>query len=118
MLQRFDIEPRCSSQAVRDLASECSGEFVLVYTRPTELRFVDYAPERMVRIAQDTGASMVYADHFNGNSPAPVIDCQEGGVLRDDFDFGGLRLYRTSALKEAASRMTQDYRWAGLYDLT
>ena len=32
---------------------------------------------------------------------APVIDCQPG-ALRDDFDFGGALLYRTSALKEAA----------------
>lgn len=47
---------------------------------------------------------------------APVIGYQLG-ALRDDFDFGSVLLYRSSALKEAVNRMNVDYDFAGLYDL-
>lgn len=79
-----------------------------------------FALERMLSVADDTCAAMVYADHFAMTGgvlkQAPVIDCQFG-ALRDDFDFGGVLLYRTSALKEAVSRMDCEYRFAALYDL-
>ena len=80
------------------------------------MSLVHFALERMVQIAEDTGAAMVYADHFNDRGPAPVIDYQKGS-LRDDFDFGGLLLYRTSALIEAVAAMDADYKFAALYDL-
>ena len=80
-----------------------------------------FALERMVKIAGDTGAGMVYADYYaiaNGEKKNhPVIDYQEGS-LRDDFNFGSLLVYNAQALREAARRMqNQTYRFAGLYDL-
>jgi hypothetical protein len=76
--------------------------------------------ERMVAIAEDSDAGMAYADHYKTigetTTAAPVIDYQMGS-LRDDFDFGSLLLFNTKRLKEAASRMTADYTYAGLYDL-
>ena len=108
------------SSVLREAAKKASAEFTLFYTRRTELSLVHYALERMLQIAEDTGAAMLYADRFISKGgetiPAPVIDCQPGS-LRDDFEFGGLLLFRTSALKEAAGRMTADYEAAGLYDL-
>ena len=101
-------------------AEAASAEFTLLYTRRTSLSLVHYALERMLQVADDTGAAMLYADRFISKGgevvPAPVIDYQQGS-LRDDFEFGGLLLFRTSALKEAAARMTADYAAAGLYDL-
>ena len=74
----------------------------------------------MLQVAGYTGAVLVYADHFasveGGMKPYPVIDWQPG-ALRDDFDFGGVLLVRTDALKQAAAEMDRDYRYAGLYDL-
>ncbi|MBQ9477819.1 MAG: glycosyltransferase family 2 protein [Bacteroidales bacterium] len=120
MISRFDISARPSSEEIRRIAASTEGDFTLLYTKPTELQFVDRALERMVQVAEYTGAAMVYADHFNrvGElvTEAPVIDYQ-AGALRDDFDFGGVQLYRSSALREAAARMTEDYKYAGLYDL-
>ena len=114
------VGPRLASGRIREIAESSCGEFVLLYTRPTELRWVDFGLERMLQIARDTGAAMVYSDHFaevDGKVvPAPVIDCQRG-ALRDDFDFGGVQLYRGDALREAASQMSADYEYAGLYDL-
>ena len=108
------------SSVLRALAQETSAEFTLLYTRRTDLSLVRFALERMVQVADDTGAAMLYADRFisRGDAvvPAPVIDCQAGS-LRDDFEFGGLLLFRTSALKAAALRMKADYEAAGLYDL-
>lgn len=80
------------------------------------MSLVHFALERMVQIAEDTGAAMVYADHFNDRGPAPVIDYQKGS-LRDDFDFGGLLLYRTDVFLKALASMDKDYAYAGLYDL-
>ena len=101
---------------VKDIAASAQAPYTLLYTKATALSFVNFALERMLQIADDTGAAMVYADHFNDKGNAPVIDYQMGS-LRDDFDFGGLLLYRTSALKEAVSRMDVDYEFAALYDL-
>ena len=108
------------SATVRGVAVTASAEFTLLYTRQTDLSLVHFALERMLQVADDVDASMVFADRFISKGgevfPAPVIDCQPG-ALRDDFEFGGLLLYRTSALKEASARMTADYDAAGLYDL-
>ncbi|MBQ0127586.1 MAG: glycosyltransferase [Bacteroidales bacterium] len=120
MTTRFDLPLRCSSSDVRAVAAKADTEYTLIYTKPTELRWVDWGVQRLEQIAACTGASMCYSDRFTqvGDTvcEAPVIDYQDGS-LRDDFEFGGVQLYRTSALKEAASRMTADYRYAGLYDL-
>ena len=120
MTTRFDLPLRCSSSDVRAVAAKADTEYTLIYTKPTELRWVDWGLQRLEQIAAGTGASMCYSDRFTqvGDTvcEAPVIDYQDGS-LRDDFEFGGVQLYRTLALKEAASRMTADYRYAGLYDL-
>ena len=105
-----------SSAELRRIALEADTDYTLLYTRATALRFVDLGLERMVQVADDTAAAMTYADHFNGSEPAPVIDYQNGS-LRDDFDFGGALLYRTSVFREAVSQMQDDYLYAGLYDL-
>ena len=113
-------QPLTRSASVRAVAKAASAEFTLLYTRQTDLSLVHYALERMLQVADDTGAAMLYADRFISKGgevvPAPVIDYQQGS-LRDDFEFGGLLLLRTSALKGAAVRMTADYAAAGLYDL-
>lgn len=105
-----------SSAELRRIALEADTDYTLLYTRATALRFVDLGLERMVQVADDTAAAMTYADHFNGSEPASVIDYQNGS-LRDDFDFGGVLLYRTSVFREAVSQMQDDYLYAGLYDL-
>ena len=119
-IRRFDVSLRISTQELRDIAAKADTEYTLLYTKPTDLQWLQYAPERMVQVADYTGAAMVYSDHFNvvdGQvGEAPVIGYQKGS-LRDDFDFGGVQLYRTSALKEAVARMDTDYRYAALYDL-
>jgi len=112
--------PLGETSTIRNIAKLSAAEFTLIYIKGTNLSLVHFALERLLQVADDTGAALLYADHFlqKGDvlTPAPVIDYQMGS-LRDDFDFGGLLLYRTSALKEAAARMDVDYKFAALYDL-
>ena len=109
-----------SSAAVRRIASLSDAEFTLICTKATALRLVAFALERLLQVADDTGADLLYADHFavvdGVETKVPVIDCQKGS-LRDDFEFGSLLLYRTEALRRAVSQMTEVYEFAGLYDL-
>lgn len=120
MISRYDIPERLSTARLREIASDVKTEYTLLYTKDTELKWVNWGQERMLQIAQDTGAAMVYSDRFcflGGKLvEAPVIDYQQGS-LRDDFDFGGVQLYRSDALKEAVARMDTEYQFAALYDL-
>jgi hypothetical protein len=63
---------------------------------------------------------MLYADSYRmidgDKKPHPLIDYQKGS-LRDDFDFGSLLLFRTAALKNILQEMSEDFEYAGLYDL-
>ena len=109
-----------SSEAIKRLAKEATGDCTLLYIKDTEVVWGYLAQERMKQVMDATGAAMVYADRYvikNGQrEQAPVIDYQMGS-LRDDFDFGAVVMIRSSALKEAASRMQANYRYAGFYDL-
>lgn len=118
-VRRFDIPLRVSGDKVRAVAASADGDYTLIYTKPTDLRWVYLGLERMVSVADQTGAAMVYSDHFSSvdgvDTPTPVIDCQKG-ALRDDFDFGGVMLFRTSVLRKCGAQVG-DWKYAGLYDL-
>ena len=109
-----------SSAEIRKIAEEATGETTLLYLKDTEVIWGYRAEERMRQVMETTGAAMVYADHYvvknEKTEKAPVIDYQLGS-LRDDFDFGAVVMLRTSALKEAVSRMKANYHYAGFYDL-
>ena len=110
-----------SSQLVMQVAENAHADYVLLNLKPAPLLLGQGALERMMRVAADTDAAMVYADRYaveGGLRKAhPVIDYQEGS-LRDDFDFGNLWLLRTSLLHQyATADRDTDYRYAGLYDL-
>lgn len=115
------IDTLKSSRTMRAVAAEAKAPFTMLYMKEQSLEMGLYALERMVHVMEDTDAGMLYADHYQisadgKRSEAPVIDYQMGS-LRDDFDFGSVLLIRTSALKEAAARMTSYYQAAGFYDL-
>ena len=109
-----------SSKAIKAVAEAANGDYTLLYTKETTLELGMFALERMIHLAEDSAAGMVYADHYQitdgKQANAPVIDYQFGS-LRDDFNFGSVLLFHTEMLKEAASRMKADYTFAGLYDL-
>ncbi len=109
-----------STDAVRKIAALADADYTMLYTKYTSLELGMFALERMLHIADDSAAGMVYADHYivtNGTAKNnPVISYQQGS-LRDDFNFGSVLIFNTSVLKEAVAQMTADYQFAGLYDL-
>lgn len=113
-------EPVFKSETIRRIAAESNADYALVYTKTTTLELGYMALERLLQIAQDTEAGLVYADHYQVKGgelvKAPVIDYQKGS-LRDDFDFGSVLFFDAAALKESVQRMTETYQHAGLYDL-
>lgn len=109
-----------STQGIKAIAGLSHTPYTLIYTKTLPLLLGAFALERMLQVAADTKAGMVYSDHYQVKegslSPLPVIDYQEGS-LRDDFNFGSVLLFQTEALKEAASGMKEKFEFAGLYDL-
>ena len=114
------IDSLRSTATVKAIAEKANADYTLIYTKSSELSMGYFALERMLQIAQNSSAGMVYADHYQMKdgvrANAPIIAYQKGS-LRDDFNFGSVMLYRTSALKKAVTEMAHDYSYAGLYDL-
>lgn len=118
--EKIVIDNLQSTQTIKRIAQKSTTPYTLIYQKPTVLKLGYFALERMVRIADDTQAGMVYADYYAvSNSQKknnPLIEYQEGS-LRDDFNFGSLLLYNTTALKDSTMRMRENYLYAGLYNL-
>ena len=118
--EKIVIDNLQSTQIIKRIAQKSTTPYTLIYQKPTVLKPGYFALERMVHIADDTQAGMVYADYYavtNGEKKNnPLIEYQVGS-LRDDFNFGSLLLYNTTALKNATMRMRENYLYAGLYDL-
>ena len=113
-----------STDTLRSIAEAASEKFILIYLKEFPLEMGMFALDRMLSVAEDTKADMVYADHYSlvgeGDQVVrkrhPLIDCQKG-ALRDDFDFGSVLVFRTSSFRRAVRAMTEDYQWGALYDL-
>ena len=110
-----------SSNTVSSIAENTDADYVIICTKATPIRWGLYALERFLRTADDTGAVMVYSDHYSVQEGKlekhPVIDYQAGS-LRDDFDFGSLWLVKAQNLLDfVAQQDRQEYQFAGLYDL-
>ena len=114
-----------STETLRSIAEAVSHKFILIYTKDKPLEMGMFALDRILNIAEDTKADMLYADHYTSSMGEdgverrmkhPLIDCQKG-ALRDDFDFGSVLVFRTSSFKRAVRAMAEDYQWGALYDL-
>ena len=109
-----------SSVTIRTIVVHSQAPYTLVYRKHTPLDLGLFALERMLAIAGDTNAGMLYADHYqiegDRYKPCPLIDYQQGS-LRNDFDFGSLLLFNTFTLKQVMADMKRTYLSAGFYDL-
>lgn len=116
----ININNLTSTATMKAIAEKADADFTLVYTKYVSLKFAPFAIERFVKLAEDSQAGMLYADHYNvtekGADKAPVIDYQYGS-LRDDFDFGSVLFFCSCCLKKAAAALKSEYEFAGLYDL-
>ena len=115
------VDNLTSSNTLMSIAENAQADYVLLQTQPRQIQIGEDALERMLRVASDSDAAMIYADHYDmvegQRKPHPVIDYQIGSI-RDDFDFGCLSLVKTSLLHTYAMQAGEnDYCHAGLYAL-
>ncbi len=117
-----------SSETIRLIAGKTEADYTLLLLSPVNVVLGLSSLERMVRVAADANAALVYGNYYvekqysdaagsTSLEPHPVIDYQEGSI-RDDFDFGPLLLVKTELLhKYTAENADTNYLFAGLYDL-
>ena len=110
-----------STQTIKKIAEHTDADFVMIFTKSMPVEFGEHALERLLRVAADSDATMVYSDHYSMTEGVkvkhPVTDYQKGSI-RDDFDFGQIILLPALYLHEYASTgIKEEYAHAGLYDL-
>ena len=114
-----------SSNTLMQVAENAKADYVLLLTKPVKVSLGQGALDRMLRVASDSNAAMVYSDYISKKESEgkaitekhPVIDYFPGSI-RDDFDFGSLWLFKTSLLHTFAMQAGEhDYQYAGLYAL-
>lgn len=110
-----------SSNTIVSIAENTDADYVMICTRHTTIGWGNNTLERFLRVADDTDAVMVYADHYKmvegKMEKHPVIDYQSGS-LRDDFDFGSLWCIKAQTLADyIAQPDREEYQFAALYDL-
>lgn len=109
-----------TSEGLKAIIEAADHPYFLLSTSPWLPEPGAYALERMMQVADDTGAVLLYADYYKRENqtlkPHPLNDYQVGS-LRDDFDFGPLMLVRTATAKALMHGLTPHLQAAALYDL-
>ena len=129
------------TRTIKRIAEKATAPYILLYCKYDTLELGYHALTRLLTIAEDSQALMIYADHWKTEAardeeqgagehiqpkqsscslpptPCPLIDYQLGSV-RDDFQMGSVLLFRTEVLKEYVSQENlHPYQFAALYDL-
>ena len=121
-MNQIKLNKLISTENIKAIAQQLSVEetYVLLLLGDAEVVFSPLALERMIQIAEDSGAGLLYSDYtvFENKQKTNIPLCDyQSGSLRDDFDFGHILLIKTAVLKQAVISMNSNYRFAGLYDL-
>lgn len=118
--QIVTVEENNSCSTVRLIAKLLRADFALLALEDSAIEVGQGAIERLVQVAENTDAPMVYADYTEVKAGVlasyPVIDYQLGS-LRDDFNFGPVRFYRSEVLKAFRYENYETLKFAGSYAL-
>jgi hypothetical protein len=124
-------EPKCEGLTSASLTSgatinaairKAKTDHLLMVTQSHELVMGASGLERLLGVADQTGAGLVYSDLYEvkggQRSEHPLIDYQIGS-LRDGFDFGAMMLFSMKAVRAAVKKFgaIAKVERAGLYDL-
>lgn len=120
-IELIDKTGICSTATLKKIAQEATCAYTLICTGQIMPQISGEQLNRWVQVANDTGAAMLYADHWltleNGTTKLQRCIDYQSGSLRDDFKFGPLVLVRTEMLRRAMNQTDADYKAAGMYDL-
>ena len=111
-----------SSATLRQIAAAATSDYVAIYSKCLPISIGYKAFERITDIMERNGAGMVYSDRYSvkdGKTEKSVCIPYQNGSVRNDFDFGSMRIFRTSVLKAWAEEF-KDNEWtaAAMYELT
>ena len=121
-IERVHTDKPNGGPALRQAIDLVRTDYVVFVDADVELQLGQYALERLMDVAEQTGAGLVYSDYQieidQGVSAHPVIDYQPGS-LRDDFAFGPVRLVSMAAVRRVfeAFGPPGGLKWAAEYDL-
>ncbi|MEQ8203558.1 MAG: hypothetical protein ABRQ31_07215, partial [Smithellaceae bacterium] len=90
-ISRINENPHQEIKNLSTFLQKLKSRFLLVIAAGKEIRIDDGALRRLIQVAADSQAGLVYADYFleeeNELIPHHLIDYQPGSI-RDDFNFG------------------------------
>ncbi len=107
-----------SSKTIINIIEKTKTDYILFLTQDTLIELGQYALERFVYLAENTGSGLIYSDyteiHGEEKKSHSVIDYQLGSI-RDDFDFGPLLFINKNKISKYGA--ADKYKFAGLFDL-
>jgi hypothetical protein len=122
-VEMIKIDTFFSGKVLHDLLAKWRSDYLLLLLPGNRVEFGARALERLIQVADDTGAGLIYSDfrEIVGDEVTdhPLIDYQPGAV-RDNFDFGSLLLFSRPAVDQALEKqgnISADVKWGGIYDL-
>ena len=108
------------SSILRQFNEKVETPYILFINEWTGLELGQFCLDKMVDIAESSGAGLIYSDYYDlkggSRSIHPLIDYQSGSI-RDDFNFGFLYLINKMALNYSLAEDNSKYKYAGLYNL-
>ncbi|MEK6300978.1 MAG: glycosyltransferase family 2 protein [Acidobacteriota bacterium] len=112
-----------SGPAIAHLLEAVKTDYLLLVLPGEQVVPGARALERMLQVADESGAGLVYSDFKDQDEGAasdhPLIDYQPGSI-RDSFDFGPMMLVSKRAADTVLHKhggVDPKQKWAGLYDL-
>jgi hypothetical protein len=120
-IHAFNVEYLWGSKSIDLIKERSTSIFTMLLTQDNFIEISQFALERLTKVAEDTGAGLVYSDYNEFKNkmyiPHPTLDYQLGSI-RNDFDMGYIYLINNGVMKESLEeQIKEDYRFAGLYDL-
>jgi hypothetical protein len=117
--QVLKVESLCAGKSICWVGEKSKSRYTLFVTHDTPVDFGQFALERFLSVADNTGAGLTYSDYYDikeGKLVAhPVIDYQLGSI-RDDFNFGSVLFFNSTVLRQAVEKDRKtDFKFAGLY---
>lgn len=118
----LNAAPLPSSRTLNRILGGIQTKYLLLLPEFKQISIPPKNLERLLEVAESTKAGMVYSDFYEQSQHQkilhPLNDYQLGSV-RDDFDFGAMILFSTSATQKALTKYgpIPEGHCAGLYDL-
>jgi hypothetical protein len=111
-----------SGKVLNTLIEMVKTDYMLMMDQPRQIHIPPRTIERLMDIAESTGAGILYSDYHqetrNRLIEHPLIDYHPGSI-RDDFDFGHVTLFSMPAVRRSLDMFGNipEVDYAGLYDL-